>query len=89
MWLWLRPAAAAQIRPLTWKLPYVSGSALKKNKLKSGVDFKLSLREEHDFFLASCGLSISLCQLISSPTPQIHTTYLSKKKKEIEACEYV
>ena len=25
MWLWHRQAAAAQIQPLAWKLPYVSG----------------------------------------------------------------
>ena len=30
LWLWCRPAAVASIGPLAWKLPYASGSALKK-----------------------------------------------------------
>ena len=34
LWLWRRPAAAALIRPLAWKLPYVTGVALKSKKLK-------------------------------------------------------
>ena len=32
LWQWCRPAAAAPIRPLAWKLPYAAGSALKKKK---------------------------------------------------------
>ena len=33
LWLWHRPAAVAQIRPLTWEPPYAAGMALKnKNK---------------------------------------------------------
>ena len=37
MWLWHRPAATAQIRPLTWELPYAAavGMALKKDKKKN------------------------------------------------------
>ena len=31
LWLWRRPAAAALIRPLTWKLPYVPGAVLKSD----------------------------------------------------------
>ena len=34
LWLWLQPAAAALIRPLAWKLPYIAGVALKKKKEK-------------------------------------------------------
>ena len=30
LWLWYRPATAAQIRPLAWELPYAAGTALKK-----------------------------------------------------------
>ena len=30
--LWRRPAAAALIRPLTWKLPHAAGVALKSRK---------------------------------------------------------
>ena len=29
--LWYRPAAAALIQPLGWKLPYAAGAAIKKN----------------------------------------------------------
>ena len=32
LWLWCRPAAAAPIQPLAWKLPYPLGVALKKKK---------------------------------------------------------
>ena len=32
LWLWQRVAAAAQIRPLAWELPYAVGSILKKKK---------------------------------------------------------
>ena len=36
LWLWCRPAGAALIQPLTWKLPYATGAALKtkQNKYK-------------------------------------------------------
>ena len=30
LWLWCRPAVAAPIQPLAWKLPYASGAALRK-----------------------------------------------------------
>ena len=30
LWQWRGPAAAAQIRPLTWEPPYASGMALKR-----------------------------------------------------------
>ena len=33
LWLWLRPAATAPIRPLAWELPHASGVTL-KNKIK-------------------------------------------------------
>ena len=32
LWLWLRPAATAPIRPLSWEPPYATGAALKKAK---------------------------------------------------------
>ena len=32
LWLWHRPAAAALIQPLPWKLPYASGVALKRQQ---------------------------------------------------------
>jgi len=34
LWLWYRPAGAAPIQPLAWKLPYAAGTALKKKKKK-------------------------------------------------------
>ena len=35
LWLWCRPAATAQIRPLAWELLYAAGAALttKQNKI--------------------------------------------------------
>ena len=32
LWLWCRPAAIAQIRPLAWEIPCATGVALKKKK---------------------------------------------------------
>ena len=32
LWLCCRPAAAAPIQPLAWKLPYVAGAAVKSKK---------------------------------------------------------
>ena len=35
LWLWLRPATAAQIRSLAWEPPYAMGVALERqNKIK-------------------------------------------------------
>ena len=34
MWLWHRLAAVAPIRLVAWELPYASGAALKKIKIK-------------------------------------------------------
>ena len=34
LWLWCRPVATAQIRPLDWELPNAMGSALKRQKDK-------------------------------------------------------
>jgi len=33
LWLWHRPAAVAQIRPLAWDPLYAAGVALKKQKI--------------------------------------------------------
>jgi len=33
-WLWRRPAAAVQIQPLAWELPYATGAALKSKRKK-------------------------------------------------------
>ena len=34
LWLWLRPATTALIRPLPWELPYTAGAAPKRPKKK-------------------------------------------------------
>ena len=34
LWLWRRPAGAAQIQPLAWELPYAAGAELKRKKKK-------------------------------------------------------
>ena len=34
LWLWYRPAAVAQIRPLAWEPPYAVGAALKRQKTR-------------------------------------------------------
>ena len=34
LWLWCRPVATAQIRPLAWEPSYVAGVALKRQKIK-------------------------------------------------------
>ena len=34
LWLWCKPAAAAQIRPPAWELPYAAGAAIKHQKKK-------------------------------------------------------
>ena len=34
LWLWCRPEAAALIPSLTWKLPFATGVALKKERKK-------------------------------------------------------
>ena len=32
LWLWCRPMATAQIRPLAWEPPYAAGMALEKRQ---------------------------------------------------------
>ena len=50
--LWDRPAAAAQIPPLAWELPYAMGSALKKkNKDCFGLQPKFVKGEGVDVFV--------------------------------------
>ena len=43
LWLWRRPAVVALIGTLAWELPYVSDSALKKQKQKQTKKSKASL----------------------------------------------
>ena len=43
LWLCCRPAATNPIQPLAWKLPYVTGSALKKKKQENTLPDHLYL----------------------------------------------
>ena len=45
LWLWHRPAAAALIHPLAWKLPYDTGVAQKKTKTKNKPKNSKKLRQ--------------------------------------------
>ena len=49
-WLWCRPAATAQIRPLAWEPPHATGAALKRkqkcNKYK-GITLGAALTEKN------------------------------------------
>ena len=55
LWLWLRLAAIALIRPLAWEPPFASGAALKRQKTKDKKKKKKKKTEEvwsgaQDFF---------------------------------------
>ena len=43
LWLWLRPVAAALIRPLAWESPYAAGAAQEMAKRQKKKIFSLSL----------------------------------------------
>ena len=38
LWLWRRPVATAQIRPLAWESPYAVGVALEKAKNRKKIN---------------------------------------------------
>ena len=51
--LWHRLAAAAPIRPLSWELPYATGTALKKKKKKKieqdkGKEMRDAIRRRYE-----------------------------------------
>ena len=48
LWLWWRPAAIPLIRSLAWKLPYVIGAALKRQKKKEKVSRKLEKGKQEE-----------------------------------------
>ena len=48
LWLWLRPAATAQIRPLAWEPPYAIGAALKRQKKKKCRSNNFYFRGVHE-----------------------------------------
>ena len=37
LWLWLRPAATALLRPLAWEPPHAASEALKRQKKKKKI----------------------------------------------------
>ena len=43
LWLWRRPAAAAQIEPLAWELPFAEVAALKRQNEQTHYLFKVCL----------------------------------------------
>ena len=45
LWLWHRPAAAAQFWPLAWELPYAVGTAIKKKKKKKNLSYPRKTRK--------------------------------------------
>ena len=52
LWLWLRPAATALLRPLAWEPPYPVGAALEKAK-KTKTNKKIVL----DFVFTSSSVA--------------------------------
>ena len=48
LWLWHRPAATAQVRPLAWEPPYATSVALEKttNKQTKTINRTLELLEQ-------------------------------------------
>ena len=67
LWLWHRPAAAAPIQPLAQELPYVTGVALKKIKIKNrdDPDIKIIKLEKSEKYLEN-GIILMLSLNISS-----------------------
>jgi len=45
LWLWHRPAAAAQIQCLAWELPYASGAAVKRKEKIWLENFRVCIHE--------------------------------------------
>ena len=41
LWLWRRPAATASVGPLAWKPQYAAGAALKRQKTKTYILYRL------------------------------------------------
>ena len=42
LWLWRRPVATAQIRPLAWEPPYATVAALKTPKIQKKKEISLN-----------------------------------------------
>ena len=53
LWLWCRPAASAQIRPLAWEPPYATGSGPRKGKKTKKITTNsviIMIMYLHEFF---------------------------------------
>ena len=48
LWLWCRAAATAQIRPLTWELPYAVGEAIKRKNKPKQTTSQRAMKGEKD-----------------------------------------
>ena len=46
LWLWGRPVATAPIGPLAWEPPYAAGTALKRQKKKSGYYRQIKITQQ-------------------------------------------
>ena len=55
LWLWCKPAAAAQIQPLAQELPYATGVPLKKRKRKKIEMCQVLFAISHLIFFATKG----------------------------------
>ena len=71
LWLWHRPAATAPTRPLAWKLPYVTGVALKSKRKKERERKEEKRREkrkekEEKYYWLQASKHPELC-IISQP----------------------
>ena len=71
LWLWHRPAAAAQIRPLAWEPPYAVGATLKrqkKNKRKQRNQKKKKKERKRREISSNCSCATgdSMCRQFDS-----------------------
>ena len=58
LWLWHRPVATAQIRPLAWELPYAEGAALEMAKRQYQKKKKKD-EEETGLNMVKCSKSLN------------------------------
>ena len=72
LWLWHRPEAVAQIRPLAWEPPYAKDVALKKKKKeKSSGRAKYHLKYSFDWIKYLSILKIMSDDIILYPHGQL------------------
>ena len=66
LWLWCRPAAAAQIQPLTWELPYAAGAALREKQTNKKVRSAYGTHDLERFSEKSSFILLNLVSLSSN-----------------------